>query len=147
MQKNTGRLAAFLPALPLIVAASLWHGNAQADNAAPVLSYGKLVEAYKANPKEAAAKYTQKRLAFSGRVMRMGSSADTTYFGAVADDGAQFDTQFEVSDQEALKPKFKDHKLTPFQPSSSIVFDCLNEGFLATAMVPSPKLTQCRLVK
>lgn len=147
MQKNTGRLAAFLPALPLLVAASLWHGNAQADNAAPVLSYGKIVEAYKADPKEATARYTQKRLAFSGRVMRMGGGADTTYFGAVADDGAQFDTQFEVGDQEALKPKFKDQKMTPFQASSSMVFDCLNEGFVASAVLPSPKLTHCRLVK
>jgi hypothetical protein len=147
MQKNAGRLAAFLPALSLLAAAALWHGTAQADNAAPVLGYNDIVAAYKVNPQQATARYTQKRLAFSGRVMRMGSEAGGTYFGAVADDGSQFDTSFEVSDQEALKPKFKDQKMTPFQFSSNLVFECLNEGFLATALVPSPKLTHCRLVK
>lgn len=147
MQAIAGRLAAFLPALSMLAAAALWHGSAQADDAAPVQSYNDIVNAYKANPQHAGTKYTQKRLAFSGRVMRMGSEAGGTYFGAVTDDGAQFDTHFEVGDQEALKPKFKDQKMAPFQLSSNLVFECLNEGFLATALVPSPKLTHCRLVK
>ncbi|MFM9928020.1 hypothetical protein VLK31_33970 [Variovorax sp. H27-G14] len=147
MQKITGRLAAFIPAVALLAAAAFWHGKTRADDAAPVQSYNDIVAAYKTNPQQAATKYTQKRLAFSGRVMRMGSDAGGTYFGAVTDDGAQFDTHFEVNDQEALKRKFKDQKMTPFQFSSNIVFDCLNEGFLATALVPSPKFTHCRLVK
>jgi hypothetical protein len=147
IQKKAGSLAAFLPAFPLLVAAAFWHAGAQADEAAPVQSYNAVVAAYKADPQQAASKYTQKRLAFSGRVMRMGSDAGTTYFGAVTDDGAQFDTHFAVSDQEALKPKFTGQKMTPFQLSSSLVFECLNEGFQASALVPSPKLVQCRLVK
>jgi len=147
MQKNSGRLAVLLSALPLLVAASFWHGNAQADNADAALSFSKVVDAYKANPKDAAAKYTQKRLAFSGRVMRMGSEADGTYFGAVADDGERFDTHFDVADQKALLPKFKDQKMAAYQPSTSMVFECLNEGFVATALIPSLKLTHCRLVK
>lgn len=140
---------AFLSALSVLAAASFWHGKAQADEpeAAPVVAYSQIVAAYKANPQEAAAKYTKKRLAFSGKVMRMGGDASTTYFGAVADDGSSFDTSFDVGDQDALKPKFKDGKLTAFQLSSSFVFECLNEGFLASALVPSPKLVNCRAVK
>jgi hypothetical protein len=147
VQKNTGKLAAFLPAFPLLMAAALLQSPAHADEPAPVRSYTEIVAAYKANPQQAASKYTQKRLAFSGRVMRMGGDPGTTYFGAATDDGAQVDTRFEVSEQEALKPKFKDQKMTPFQFSSNLVFECLNEGFQASALVPSPTLVQCRLVK
>lgn len=149
MQIISRRPALFSFTLSLLATASFWHGTAGASEpqAAPVVTYSQIVAAYKANPQDAAAKYTKKRLAFSGKVMRMGGDAGTTYFGAVADDGSSFDTSFDVADQDALKPKFKDGKLTAFQMSNSFVFECLNEGFLANAMVPSPKLVNCRAVK
>ena len=147
MQKNTIKRTVVFPAISMFVAASIWHGTVQAAESVTVLSYNKVVEAYQAHPKDAAEKYTKKRLAFRGKLMRMGSDPDGKYFGAMTDDGARFDTFFEVSDQAALKSKFKDQKIVAFQPSDSLVFECLNEGFLDKALVPSPRLTNCRLME
>ncbi|WP_057918354.1 hypothetical protein [Lysobacter antibioticus] len=108
-----------------------------------VLSYNEIAAEYAANPEAAGKKYDGRRLAFSGQLMRMGSEPGGTYFGAIAEDGAMFDTAFEVSEQEALKAKFEGNEIQPFQKSSTLVFECMNEGQVGT-VVQGLKLSKCR---
>ena len=108
-----------------------------------VLSYNEIAAEYAANPEAAGKKYDGRRLAFSGQLMRMGSEPGGTYFGAIAEDGAMFDTAFEVSEQETLKAKFEGNEIQPFQKSSTLVFECLNEGQVGT-VAQGLKLTKCR---
>ena len=68
--------------------------------------YGAVIEAYTQDMAAAKTKYDGKRLVFVGAVIRMGSDPGGTYFGALTKDGEQFDTHFDVADQDALKPKF-----------------------------------------
>jgi hypothetical protein len=111
-----------------------------------VLSYSEIAAEYAANPQAASKKYDGRRLAFSAQLMRMGSEPGGTYFGAIAEDGAMFDTAFEVADQEALKAKFEGNEIKPFQKSSTVVFECTNEGNVGT-VVQGLKLGQCRVTK
>ncbi|RQS61210.1 hypothetical protein DID96_33550 [Burkholderia sp. Bp8963] len=117
---------------------------APADEPAIAARYGAVIDAYTTNMSEAKAKYDGKRLAFEGAVIRMGSDPDGTYFGALTNDGAQFDTHFDVADQAALKSKFKGQEIKPFEASAFFRFSCLNEGYIDAPVLPGLKLTHCR---
>jgi 4-hydroxyphenylpyruvate dioxygenase-like putative hemolysin len=129
-----------------LVFASLTHpAHAHAAEAEAIaVKYDEVVAAYAADAAAAAAKYEDKRLVFTGVVMRMGSESGGTYFGAVAEDGSRFDTHFQVEHQEALKAKFEGGQVVPFVPSVSLVFECVNEGLVGSA-VPGLKLGRCRV--
>jgi hypothetical protein len=139
---------------PLIVAAlclSLLPFAAQhqavAKDAALKVNYSDVVAAYAANAAAARKKYDRKRLAFTGVVLRMGSEPGGTYFGAMTEDGAKFDTDWDVAAQNALAPKFQGGRIVPFQPSPTLTFACLNEGYIAGAIIPAVKLTNCQVSK
>jgi hypothetical protein len=118
---------------------------AMAQSANPV-SYNRIIAEYSKDAKAAAAKYDKKRLVFKGQLISMGSEPESTYFGAVAEDGALFDTSFEVADQASLAEKFPGGQIEAFATSSSLVFECLNEG-LVGAISPGLKLTHCRVLR
>ncbi|KVR35735.1 hypothetical protein WK13_17550 [Burkholderia ubonensis] len=120
---------------------------APADEPAIDMHYGAVIEAYTKDMAAAKAKYDGKRLTFVGAVIRMGSDPGGTYFGAVTTDGAQFDTHFDVADQDALKPKFPGREIKAFTASGNLRFSCLNEGYIDAPVLPGLKLTHCRLAE
>ncbi|KVP34161.1 hypothetical protein [Burkholderia ubonensis] len=120
---------------------------APADAPAIDTHYETVIEAYTKDMAAAKSKYDGKRLAFVGAVIRMGSDPGGTYFGAVTSDGAQFDTHFDVVDQDALKPKFPGREIKAFTASANIRFSCLNEGYIDAPVLPGLKLTHCRLAE
>ncbi|KWF62772.1 hypothetical protein [Burkholderia pseudomultivorans] len=117
---------------------------APADAAAIDTHYGAVIEVYTQDMAAARSKYDGQRLAFVGAVIRMGSDPGGTYFGALTADGEQFDTHFDVADQEALKAKFPGGEIKPFVTSAAFRFSCLNEGYVDAPVLPGLKLTHCR---
>ena len=107
--------------------------------------YGAVIEAYTRDMAAAKTKYDGKRLVFVGAVIRMGSDPGGTYFGALTADGEQFDTHFDVADQDALKPKFPGGEIKPFTASANFRFSCVNEGYIDAPVLPGLKLAHCRL--
>ena len=134
-----------------LAACALLAGVYQAACAAPAAEpaidahYGTVIEAYTQDMAAAKTKYDGKRLAFVGAVIRMGSDPGGTYFGALTADGEQFDTHFDVADQEALKPKFPGGEIKPFVTSAAFRFSCVNEGYVDAPVLPGLKLSHCRL--
>ncbi|MGU7775982.1 hypothetical protein ACV229_38245 [Burkholderia sp. MR1-5-21] len=120
---------------------------APADEPAIDARYGAVIDAYTTNMTAAKSKYDGRRLAFEGAVIRMGSEPGGTYFGALTTDGAQFDTHFDVADQDALKSKFKGQEIKPFEASGFFRFSCLNEGYIDAPVLPGLKLTHCRAIQ
>ena len=118
-----------------------------ASNAEPAIDahYGAMIEAYTQDMAAAKAKYDGKRVTFVGAVIRMGSDPGGTYFGALTADGEQFDTHFDVADQDALKPKFPGGEIKPFVTSAAFRFSCVNEGYVDAPVLPGLKLSQGRL--
>ncbi|MBN3818387.1 hypothetical protein G3N57_18020 [Paraburkholderia sp. Se-20369] len=116
-----------------------------ADGAALDTQYGAVIEAYTKDMAAAKAKYDGKRLAFTGAVMRMGGDPGGTFFGAMTAGGEQFDTHFDVADQDALKAKFPGREIKAFTASGNLRFSCLNEGYIDAPVLPGLKLTHCRL--
>ena len=98
--------------------------------------YGAVIEAYTQDMAAAKTKYDGKRLVFVGAVIRMGSDPGGTYFGALTKDGEQFDTHFDVADQDALKPKFPGGEIKPFVTSAAFRFSCVNEGYIDAPVLP-----------
>ncbi|RQR52872.1 hypothetical protein DIE18_30915 [Burkholderia sp. Bp9125] len=137
--------AAALAACAALAGAGQHALAAPADGAAIDTQYGAVIEAYTKDIAAAKAKYDGKRLAFVGAVIRMGSEPGGTYFGAVTSDGAQFDTHFDVADQDALKAKFPGREIKAFTASANLRFSCLNEGYVDAPVLPGLKLTHCRL--
>ena len=113
-----------------------------AQSANPI-SYSQVLAEYRKDAKAAAAKYDKKRLVFKGQLISMGSDPGNTYFGAATEDGARFDTHFDVADQTSIAGKFLGGKIVAFKASSSLVFECLNEGLVGEAF-SGLKLTHCR---
>lgn len=118
---------------------------AHAAQPARTVTYFQVVSAYMKDAKAAAEKYDHQRLAMKGYLIRMGSEPNTTFFGAIQDDGQKFDTTFNVEDQAALKTKFPGGNMGSFKPSKALVFECLNEGYVPEAM--TIKLTNCKMVE
>ncbi|WP_269502917.1 hypothetical protein [Burkholderia sp. IMCC1007] len=134
-----------------LAACAMLAGVQQRVHAAPAAEpaidahYASVIEAYTRDMNTAKTKYDGKRLAFVGALIRMGSDPGGTYFGAVATDGALFDTDFDVTDQEALKPKFPGGEIKPFTASANFRFSCLNDGYIDAPVLPALKLVHCRL--
>ena len=115
---------------------------AVAQSANPV-SYSQLMAEYTKDAKAAAAKYDKKRLVFKGQLICMGRDPGSTYFGALTEDGALFDTFFDVADQALIAEKFPGGQIKAFETSSPLVFECFNEG-LVGEVFPGLRLTHCR---
>ncbi|HEB3532700.1 TPA: hypothetical protein RZC51_004246 [Burkholderia cenocepacia] len=136
---------------PFVAACALLAGVQQAacaaSNAEPAIDahYGAVIEAYTQDMAAAKTKYDGKRLTFVGAVIRMGGDPGGTYFGALTADGEQFDTHFDVADQDALKPKFPGGEIKPFVTSAAFRFSCVNEGYIDAPVLPGLKLSHCRL--
>ncbi|PFH28773.1 MULTISPECIES: hypothetical protein [Burkholderia] len=134
-----------------LAACAMLAGVQQTVHAAPAAEpaidahYGTVIEAYTQDMSTAKTKYDGKRLAFVGAVIRMGSDPGGTYFGALTTDGEQFDTHFDVADQDALKPKFPGGEIKPFTASANFRFSCVNEGYIDAPVLPGLKLAHCRL--
>jgi hypothetical protein len=128
----------FVASTCVLFAASI----AMAQSAHPVL-YTQVITEYTQDAKAAASKYDKKRLAFKGQLIYMGSEPGGTYFGAITEDGARFDTRFEVADQTSIAEKFPEGKIGDYASSSSLVFECLNEGIVGEVF-PGLRLTHCR---
>ena len=103
-----------------------------------------MIEAYTQDMAAAKTKYDGKRLVFVGAVIRMGSDPGGTYFGALTKDGEQFDTHFDVADQDALKPKFPGGEIAvrhvggvPLQLRERRLYRCAGAAGL--------KLSHCKL--
>ncbi|MEB2611030.1 hypothetical protein SB461_31530 [Burkholderia cenocepacia] len=137
--------AAALAACALL--AGVQQAACAASNAEAAIDahYGAVIEAYTQDMATAKTKYDGKRLTFVGAVIRMGSDPGGTYFGALTADGEQFDTHFDVADQDALKPKFPGGEIKPFVTSSAFRFSCVNEGYIDAPVLPGLKLSHCRL--
>ena len=137
--------AAALAACALL--AGVQQAARAASNAEPAIDahYGAVIEAYTQDMAAAKTKYDGKRLTFVGAVIRMGSDPGGTYFGALTADGEQFDTHFDVADQDALKPKFPGGEIKPFVTSAAFRFSCVNEGYVDAPVLPGLKLSHCRL--
>lgn len=146
-RKNSALTSALLAAFLFTV----YPAQSQAEGKlnAPVLKmeFSEIIAAYTADPVAAAKRFDHKRIAFTGRVIAMGSSPTTTYFGAYTADGHKFDTSFDVEAREALKSKFANKEIVAFKSSNEFLIDCLNEGYLPGAIVPSIKLTHCRVAR
>ncbi|MEK6356582.1 MAG: hypothetical protein V4796_27690 [Burkholderia cenocepacia] len=137
--------AAALAACALL--AGVQQAACAASNVEPAIDahYGAMIEAYTHDMAAAKAKYDGKRVTFVGAVIRMGSDPGGTYFGALTADGEQFDTHFDVADQDALKPKFPGGEIKPFVTSAAFRFSCVNEGYIDAPVLPGLKLSHCRL--
>lgn len=130
------------------VLSAAWQPAVAAPADAPAIDthYGAVIEAYTQDMAAARSKYDGRRLAFVGAVIRMGGDPGGTYFGALTADGEQFDTHFDVADQDALKAKFPGGEIKPFVTSTAFRFSCLNEGYVDAPVLPGLKLTHCRKV-
>ncbi|WP_175857152.1 hypothetical protein [Burkholderia anthina] len=137
--------AAALAACAMLAVVQQTADAAPAAEPAIDAHYGTVIEAYTQDMSAAKTKYDGKRLAFVGALIRMGSTPGGTYFGAVTTDGAQFDTDFDVADQDALKPKFPGGEIKPFTASANFRFSCMNEGYIDAPVLPGLKLVHCRL--
>ncbi|WP_321940682.1 hypothetical protein [Burkholderia cepacia] len=145
MKKISAPFAA--AALAACALAGIHQAACAASDADPAIDahYGAVIEAYTQDATAAKSKYDGKRLTFVGAVIRMGSDPGGTYFGALTADGEQFDTHFDVADQDALKPKFPGGEIKPFVTSTAFRFSCVNEGYIDAPVLPGLKLAHCRL--
>ncbi|MGS0897055.1 hypothetical protein ACVBGC_31650 [Burkholderia stagnalis] len=141
------KISAPFAAAAFAVLAGICRTGHAAPDAEPAIDahYSAVIEAYTQDMTAAKAKYDGKRLAFVGAVIRMGSDPGGTYFGALTTDGGQFDTHFDVADQDALKPKFPGGEIKPFTASANFRFSCVNEGYVDAPVLPGLKLAHCRL--
>ncbi|RQT65370.1 hypothetical protein DF045_31745 [Burkholderia cepacia] len=145
MKKISAPFAAAALAACALLAGIHQAACAASDADAIDAHYGAVIEAYTQDVAAAKAKYDGKRLTFVGAVIRMGSDPGGTYFGALTADGEQFDTHFDVADQDALKPKFPGGEIKPFVTSTAFRFSCVNEGYIDAPVLPGLKLAHCRL--